>query len=343
MESLPPWRRAGGPPACTGLLRATPDDFRVTEQLELDFDGAGEHDWLWLEKRETNTAWLARQLARFAGVPAQDVGYSGLKDRHAVTRQWFSVRRVTGAGYDWDAFSAPAVRILDRARHSRKLRRGAHAANHFEICLREVRGDPDAALRRIGRDGVPNYFGEQRFGRDGGNLELAQLLFAGRRLKREKRSIALSAARALIFNDVLDARIADGTWNCLVPGDTAVLAGTRSHFAVDEPDTTLVARCAAFDLHPSGPLHGREAKPANCPEVERLVIARHAALASGLERHCDAARRPLRAQAAELDWKLRGDALHLSFALPAGSFATSVLREVADYRDASLTEPSTPA
>ncbi len=335
-EPLPQWRRAGAEPLCAARIRVQPEDFCVDEILQIEFDGQGEHDWLWIEKRATNTEWLARQLSRFAGVVAKDVGYAGLKDRNAVTRQWFSVRRTSGAGYDWSALQLPDVRILDIVRHSRKLRRGAHRGNRFELVLRDLAGDPLPGLQRIKSQGLPNYFGEQRFGHAGGNIEMARSLFGGRRLRRDKRSIALSAARSLLFNDILAARIEEGTWNTLLPGDYANLAGTQSHFRVTELDSVLAQRCVDFDLHPCGPLWGRGAGDAASPEVERRIAAQHSGLCAGLEKMTDVARRALRIGVADLSWTQNADTLHLQFDLSSGSFATAVLREVFDYQDAAL-------
>ncbi|MGB5353285.1 MAG: tRNA pseudouridine(13) synthase TruD [Woeseia sp.] len=333
---LPDWQRAGDEPRPRALIRVEPEDFRVTEILNIDFDGQGEHDWLWIEKRLTNTEWLARQLSRFAGVVAKDVGFAGQKDRHAVTRQWFSVRRTSGAGYDWSTLDLPGVTILEIARHSRKLRRGAHRGNRFDLVLRDVAGDAEAGLQRIRNEGLPNYFGEQRFGHRGGNIEMARSLFGGRRLRRDKRSLAVSAARSLLFNDILAARVSDKTWNTLLPGDHAVLDGTHSHFEVLELDETLAQRCRDFDLHPSAPLWGKGAATVTAPAAERRVAALHADLAAGLEKLAVVARRALRVRAASLQWERQSDVLRLGFELPSGAFATAVLREVFDYEDSAV-------
>lgn len=332
-STLPDWRRAGGLPAASAVLRVEAADFDVTELLDVEFSGDGEHDWLLLEKRNANTAWVARQLARYAGVAARDVGYAGLKDRHAVTRQWFSILRKREAVHDWAALELQDVRLLESRRHSRKLRRGAHRGNRFRLRLRELHGDPGPALERIAAEGVPNYFGEQRFGRDGGNFRLAERLFEGRRLKREQRGIALSAARSLLFNDLLDQRVRSLSWNQLEDGDIAILDGSNSHFLVDQVDPELAARCAGMDLHPSGPLWGRAGGKYALPQREMAIAENHPGLAAGLERHMDAARRSLRLAVANLSWEISADELQLSFDLPAGTFATAVLRECLQYRD----------
>jgi len=185
-----------------------------------------------------------------------------MKDRHAVTRQWFSVRRPAGTPADWSALEVEGAQVLEVSRNNRKLRRGAHSGNQFRIVVRgSANSDPETSgelvqqrTRTIVEQGVPNYFGEQRFGREGGNLQLAEALFAGKRLKRDKRSFALSSARAWLFNQVLQQRVEAGTWSELQAGDVAALDGSGSIFAVEELDETLEKRCRELDLHPTGPL-----------------------------------------------------------------------------------------
>jgi len=323
---LPDWARAHGEPLFAAAIRTHPEDFVVHEVLGFDFSGDGEHDYLWIEKTGANTEWVARQLARHAQVPARDVGYAGLKDRHAVTRQWFSVPRWNAP--DWEQLEAEGVTVLGQQRHSRKLRRGAHRQNRFQIVLR---GEISAAvgieerLRQIAAAGVPNYFGEQRFGRGGANIELADAWASGKRLPRHKRSLAISTARSFLFNQQLDVRVRERTWNQVLPGDTVNLDGTGSVFEVSEVDDEIRRRCAEHDLHPAGELWGEGA----------------AAVVSGYEHWTGALRdarvkmahRSLRLRVIDLEWSLRGNALELGFALGRGAYATSVLHEIADARD----------
>lgn len=294
---------------CRAQIRAEPSDFQVTELLDIDFTGDGEHDWLWVEKAGANTAWVCDRLARHARVSARDVGYSGLKDRHAITRQWFSVRRPTGKGTDWSVCAINGVTVLGQHRHNRKLKRGAHRGNAFRIALRGAAIDTqrdalDGRLAIIAEQGAPNYFGEQRFGRDGGNIALGEAVLAGRRMSRNKRSIGLSAVRSLQFNDELSARVEAGTWNRLLPGDVANLEGSGSIFAVEEVTEDLQHRCAVLDIHPCGTM----------PALE----------AAGVK----AASRPLRMRVAGLKWQFTDGVLWVEFTLGKGCFATSVLREV---------------
>ncbi len=336
-RAIPDWARVHGDALFSATLRASPEDFLVTEELGFEPSGDGEHDFLFVEKTGTNTAWLARQLSRFANVAVRDVGYAGLKDRNAVTSQWFSVRRPSAEGTDWDRCEIDGVRILERARNAKKLRRGAHAANRFRIALRgdgvdkhsSVLEERLAAIRSIG---IPNYFGEQRFGHAGRNIDLARAVFAGKRVKREQRSIAISAARSLLFNAILDRRVREGSWDTMRAGDLANLDGTASIFSVEHVTRDIVARCAAFDIHPSGGLWGKDAPLAgyDIAALEADVAREYSDLADGLvAAGVDAGSRSLRVLPSSLEASSRADVIWLSFALPRGSYATAVLREIA--------------
>ena len=341
MSALPQWATAFDPLGLSAEIRGEPADFQVTENLSYALDGAGEHEYLWVEKTGANTSWVAEQLAKFCGIKPRDVGYAGMKDRHAVTRQWFSVCQRNEV--HWDEFVAAGVTILAHKRHGRKLRRGAHTGNTFRIALRlddlqSNRTRLDERLALISRQGVPNYFGEQRFGRDGGNLALCRSLFAGRRLSHTKQGIALSAARSLIFNAILDARVRNGTWNTIVSGELANLDGSGSLFAVDVVSDELVARCAALDIHPTGSLWG-EGSPRSASQVaalETAVAAEHADTAAALvKRRMQAASRALRLRVSALQWSFAEDVLWLEFELARGGFATAVLREIVVARMAA--------
>jgi tRNA pseudouridine13 synthase len=336
MQAIPDWTRTHGTPEIQGHIRQSASDFEVTEVLDYELSGAGEHDYLWLEKQGANTAWIAGKLAGHAGIRESDVGFAGLKDRNALTRQWFSVRRPSSAGTNWDSFDLPGVRILGQARHGRKLRRGAHSGNKFRIAIRGV--DAPAAtvnerLDLIRLAGVPNYFGEQRFGRDGNNLGLATDLFAGRRLRRNKRSIALSAARSYLFNHILQNRVREGSWNRLIPGECACLDGSNSIFVVDEVDQELQKRCVEMDIHPGGALWGRgeSACSGDILSLEQSAVAPFEEFRKGLEAQMDQSRRALRLAVRDLQWELDAQTLWLDFRLTRGGFATAVLREIANF------------
>jgi tRNA pseudouridine13 synthase len=333
MSDLP---YASGTPPLTARLRVSPEDFQVEEILGYDADGAGEHVLLWVEKRGANTDWVARELARFAGVAPVAVGYAGMKDRHAVTRQTFSVQLAGKPDPDWSAFPHAEVKVLAATRHSRKLKRGALRGNRFVLVLREVQGDRAAAeqvLQQIAARGVPNYYGEQRFGREGGNVAQARAMFAGRRVERDKRSFLLSAARSQIFNEVLAARVERHVWDKPLAGEIWSLAGSRSWFGPEPFTDVLAERLARGDIHPSGPLWGQGEPPTQdeAGALEREIGAAYQDLVDGLTAaRMDQERRPLRLLPQNLKWRwLDGDALELVFELPAGTYATVVVRELA--------------
>jgi len=328
---------AYGVPLVSGVLRTHPEDFFVDEVLGFEPDGEGEHVLLQIEKRNTNTQWLADQLARFAGIPKRDVSYAGMKDRHAVTRQWFSLGLAGATEPDWDNLQIDNVRVLQHARHRRKLRRGTLQGNRFHLVLRNLQGDTaslESRLQHIVQQGVPNYFGEQRFGHQGANLQQAMAMFQGKRIKdRHKRSLYLSAARSYLFNTLLSQRVARGDWNRAIPGDVMLLAGSNSYFVPELNDATIQQRLASFDIHPSGCLWGKGDTPAQAEaaELERSLAQAHPELCRGLEQAgLKQERRALRLPVVDLQWELDAakQLLELRFFLPAGAYATTVLREL---------------
>lgn len=332
---------ASGEPPARGRLRVVPEDFRVEEILGFEPDGAGGHALLVVEKRGANTGWVASQLARSLRVAVRDVGWSGQKDRNAVTRQAFTLPWPVTAPLDaCRDLSGEGYRVLSASRHGRKLRPGSHRANRFELLVRDLAGDKAALaerLQRIGEQGVPDYFGPQRFGRAGNNLVRAREWATSGSAPRDRgqRAFALSAARSAVFNAVLAARVEQGTWNRLLPGEAVMLDGKRSYFRSAAVDSELAARCTAMDVHPSGPLWGRGESPAagEALALEAPVVASEPALcalleAQGLEHERHSLRMPVR----NFSWSIDGDVLALAFELPRGAFATAVLHEI--VRDA---------
>lgn len=329
----------GGPPI-SGRLRAQAADFVVEENLGYTPSGDGEHVFLTVRKTGRNTHEVARLLARLAGVGQVAVGYAGLKDRQAVTTQSFTVQLPGREAPDWTQLVDESLQILDVQRHSRKIRRGSLRGNRFAIRVRDVRGDRDAAeqhLSTLRARGVPNYFGPQRFGHNGCNLQQAHDLFAGRgrKPKRELRGILLSAARAHLFNLVLADRVADGSWDVAVDGDVLLLAGAGRQFLHDPADATIGERLQSLDIHPSAPLCGRASRclspGAGLAAREQAILAPWADWCEALARlGLDNDRRASRLAVDDLDWEWAGDSLVVRFGLVAGAYATSVLREVVD-------------
>lgn len=294
--------RLHGEPCLSGRLRESPQDFLVAEQLGFEPCGHGEHVYLYVRKTGANTAWAAGQIARLAGVRRSAVGYAGRKDRHAITEQWFSCHLPGRLEPAWRELTPAGIDVLRSRRHTKKLRVGVHAANRFRLVVRNLAADGaiETALedfsRRIdaiGRDGFPNYFGEQRFGHQGNNLARADELFKGRRFARDKRNLYISAARSYLFNRELSRCVADGSWR---EGD-GWLRGLARVAMPPLDDATLTHWCSGLE-------------------------------ALGVK----AMRRPMRVMPARLDVETREDSIALSFDLPAGSYATSLVRELISYR-----------
>jgi tRNA pseudouridine13 synthase len=347
------WRRAalappfawGEGPLAAGALRASPEDFRVDEILGFDAAGDGPHALLHVRKRGANTEWVARELARAAGCKPFDVGFAGLKDRNALTTQYFTVPRGKRAAEEFLGLAGDGYEVIAAAPHQRKLPRGALAGNRFEIAVRGFSCDAAALAARlsdIAGGGVPNYFGEQRFGRDAGNLAAVLAAAervgpgAGRARGRGDAGFMLSAARSLIFNAILAERVTRRTWNVLQPGDVANLDGRGSVFAVESVDDTLAARCAALEIHPTAPLVGSDASLSSgaVRELEDGIAARFPeALAVIAHERMNGERRALRIRVRAMDHDYSGEVLRLRFELPAGSFATTVLREIIGAAD----------
>ncbi|MGR9114310.1 MAG: tRNA pseudouridine(13) synthase TruD [Gammaproteobacteria bacterium] len=332
---IPTWPYVYGGPSGRGVIRTLPEDFKVKERMSFEPSGFGEHAFLLVEKTGENTEYVARQLARFAGVRQRDIGYAGLKDRHAVTTQWFSVWLPGKQDPEWSELESDAVKVLQSVRHERKLKRGVLIGNNFQILIRDWQGDKERLVEqliKIKTGGIPNYFGDQRFGLNGQNVDKALALFGGIRVKREQRSMYLSAARSFLFNQILARRVTDHTWNKALTGDALALAGSNSFFKWTEKDETIDSRIDACELHPTGVLWGA-GQPDSGAEVlafEHAVIKRFPVLAKGLiDQKVDMGRRSLRVNVEDLRWQFITDnQLQLNFNLPAGSFATALIREI---------------
>jgi tRNA pseudouridine13 synthase len=328
---------AAGVPTVQGTIKSTPGDFLVEEVLGFTPDGNGEHLFLFIEKRELNTTDVQQILSRHFRKPLLQVSFSGMKDKQAVTRQWFSVQVGQNALAEIPDLASDRIRILEVAKNSRKLRRGSHRTNKFKICIRNLKGDQaglEGKLRLLQQQGVPNYFGPQRFGYDCNTLLQVVAWFSGKvpGKRGNTRGLWLSAARAFLFNQVLSERVASNTWNQAIEGDLMALAGTASVFAADRASADeLQQRLEKFDIHPTGPLWGKGelASAGKVASLEQALAAHFQVLSAGLVREgLEQDRRPLRLQVHDLLYAHERDELALEFSLGKGSYATSVIREL---------------
>lgn len=335
---------------CRASIRQRPAHFRVDEQLPFEPAGEGGHTFLLIEKTGSNTDWLAGQLARFAGVEPVAVGYAGLKDRHAVTTQWFSIKLEGHDEPDWNLFDADNCRILKRFKHTKKLKRGVLAGNQFSLLLTDIDGDRarwEENLERIKTSGVPNYFAQQRFGHNLNNLQRAQQWFeqALKPKKSQQRKMILSAGRSWLFNLVLSERIEQNNWQQWLAGDMMQLDGSGSVFLPDSNDDGVEKRLNDFDIHPTGPMwgRGRPLSQQRALALEEQVLADWQDWQQGLEQAgLKQERRSLRLMPQQLSWQWQGEDLLLSFFLSPGSYATAVLRELADITDVSQRNSAKP-
>lgn len=349
------------PTIISATFKQSPADFIVTERMDIDFDGAGEHLWLNIKKINMNTVFVARLLSKWAEIPVRDVGYSGLKDRHAETYQWYSLRlpKKTAPSVDFNDFIADKlqqdekIEILQSHWHGRKLNRGTHKSNYFTITLRDVQGkvdDIEAQLSNIAAHGVPNYFGEQRFGHDGGNLTRSQDFFdkiinsakpyKPHKKDLERHGMLISATRSHLFNEILALRVANHTWDKGLTGDVFNLNGTGSVFTA-QLDDEIRARLDAKDIHPTISLYGMGDNKAtdDALALENQVFndVKYNTLIQGLQKvGVKASRRATRLLISDMNWQWIDGNLELNFELPKGAFATVVLYALAK----NLNEPT---
>jgi tRNA pseudouridine13 synthase len=332
---------AYGSPLSSAAFKANCEDFCVKEELGYPLTEVGEHFYVKVQQKDANTHWTAKQLARFAGCPVSSVGYAGLKDRRAISIQWFSLYLPKVASLDFSQFSAPGLTVLSVCKHNKKLRRGAFASNHFEITLRESTlnwSDFTERLHKIKLHGVPNYFGPQRFGYQENNLKtLSQLVVNEDKPKirdRHLKSLLLSSARSYLFNLVLAKRVKEGTWNQALKYEPLMLSGSQSFFipAPEESSSDMIAhRLQVADIHTTGPLFG-EGKhlEGEVALLENAITEENPKLCEWLlQNELKAQRRQLRLVPQHLDaFKIEPDLIKISLTLPSGQYATTLLREL---------------
>lgn len=321
----------------TAKFRVTPEDFVVDEELSFTPDGEGENVLLRIEKRGLNTEQVAKTISRFANVKLMDVGYAGLKDKNAITRQWFSVRIPGKVELDWSQINDEQISVLEVTKNLKKLRRGVIKCNRFQIIVREFAGDYSAlskTVEKVKTGGVPNYFGDQRFGRGGANIEKAFDLFAGeyKPKGRVERGILLSAARSFVFNTILSKRVERDNWDELLCGDVAIFDDNDSFFDIQELDQQTLAKLESMDLHPAAALFGSgEYRTTDMPnQIETEVVEQNIELASGCKNNnMRMERRAMRLCVQDLELeKISETELKFTFGLKTGAYATAVLREM---------------
>ena len=323
-----------GKPKTNGVFKQSCEDFNVQEDLGFELTGEGEHVCLWVQKIGENTQYLARELAKFAAIPARNVSYAGLKDRQGDTKQWFSLHIPGKITPDFSLFESPGVTILKVIRHNKKIKTGALAGNYFSIVLREI-SDKNAleqALEKVKR-GVPNYFGGQRFGFDGYNINAALLMFQGRKIKdRFKRGMYLSAARSYLFNQVVSARIKDCLYKKPLLGDCVQFVGNHSFFPIMDLDSATTQRLTEREVCLTAPLWGAGelTSELDAKQYETDLLSCYSEIQVGLAKNgLKQQRRPLLLIPEKflVTW-LDESVVKIDFYLPSGCYATSVLREL---------------
>ena len=325
-----------GKPVCQARFKQHCEDFVVEEKLGFELTGEGEHVCLWIKKVGENTDYLARQLAKFAGIMAKNVSYAGLKDRQAETYQWFSLYIPGKVTPDFSQFEAEGVTILKVIRHNKKLRTGCLEGNYFNITLREISDKPalQLVLDKV-QDGVPNYFGNQRFGYNGHNVNAAVQLFNGRRVKdRFKRGMYLSAARSYLFNRVISERIKDNLESTAMLGDCVQFVANRSFFPLPDLSTQTLQRLTDREVCLTAPLWGKGELTSTdqAQQYELACLQEFADLQQGLAKEgLKQERRPLLLIPDAFSYKWSDDeTVSIAFYLPSGCYATSIIRELVE-------------
>jgi tRNA pseudouridine13 synthase len=328
----------GDLPGLGGRIKMEPEDFDVEEIPAYAPSGAGDFLYLWIEKRDMGAEFFVRQVARRLDIPAGEIGTAGLKDRRAVTRQMVSVPAVAEprlAQLDGDG-----IRVLSVGRHANKLRTGHLHGNRFRVLIRDARSDPaalDAILARVRLHGLPNWYGPQRFGRDGETLQIGLALLRGEKPVRPVRSaflrkLVLSAAQSGLFNHYLSRRLADGLLRTVLPGDVMAKVPFGGMFVAEQVEREQ-ARFDARETVTAGPIFGRKtfaaAQQAATREAETLAalgLAR--ASFGGFGKLLQGTRRHNLIYLDDLAAVWEPPGLRLTFTLPAGSYATVLLREI---------------
>jgi tRNA pseudouridine13 synthase len=321
-------------PGVGGRIKVELADFEVEEIPAYEPAGSGDHLFLWIEKTDLGAEYFIRQVARRLGIPNGEVGTAGLKDRRAVTRQWLSIPAVCEPALA--QLDGNGIRVLRVSRHTNKLKPGHLRGNRFNILVRDAAPtDVESILVRIRADGLPNFYGLQRFGKDGETSTLGMSLLKGERNHIHSpflRKLALSAAQSHLFNDYLARRMADGLLRTVLAGDVMAKWPAGGMFTAEDVPTEQ-ARFNGRETVTAGPMFGRKTFPTHHAAAEReAAVLADAGLSKasfdGFGKLVMGTRRHNVVYIDDLSAIWEANGLRLSFALPAGSYATVLLREV---------------
>jgi tRNA pseudouridine13 synthase len=320
-------------PGVGGRIKEQIDDFEVEEIPAYEPCSSGDHIFLWIEKRDLGAEFFVRELAKRLGIRAGDIGTAGLKDRRAVTRQWVSIPASGEAALS--NVDGDGIRVLSTSRHTNKLRPGHLRGNRFRILIRGSSGNPEPILARIRDFGLPNFYGPQRFGRDGETAALGMALLHREPVRARNpflKKLALSAAQSELFNEYLARRMTDGLMRTVLAGDVLAKWPAGGMFVSQDPAAEQ-PRLDAREVVPAGPMFGHKLFPADAEAAEReAAVLRDAELSvesfAGFGKLLAGTRRHNLVYVPDLEARTDADGVRLTFTLPAGSYATILLREV---------------
>ncbi|GBU09685.1 tRNA(Glu) pseudouridine(13) synthase [Gammaproteobacteria bacterium] len=352
-------------PKSNGILKTYPEDFCVKEHLGFDLNNSGdphhggEHVFVYIQKRNANTMFVAEALSKHLKIHPKLISHAGLKDRNALTEQWFGIHLPGKETPDLLSLEHPEFKVLKQVRHNKKLKTGALAGNFFKLIVRDINDkiDVESRLAQIKLTGVPNYFGEQRFGHEDGNLSkaIAWSKGLGRIPDRSRRSFFLSAARSFFFNSIVSARLENGSYATPLIGDQVQFTDGNSYFTVKAEDLTdVTTRFKLGLLRITAPLIGKAPWKSAQQEIlsldtdninnienlnefgldkidlfEKNIVSTYPELFKLLVKETATHRRAISLMPQDLSWNWLDDAtLEVSFYLPSGCYATTIMREV---------------
>jgi tRNA pseudouridine13 synthase len=330
------WPKLHGAPLGTGIIKQQPEDFNVVEVPAYPPVGNGGHLFLEIEKKNLTTDQAIKTICQHCRLPPSQVGCAGLKDKIALTRQWISIPAASGPLMN--SFQHPNIRLVQQVRHTNKLKTGHLKGNQFRIRVRSLsagsNSEVDARCQRILADGIPNYFGPQRFGIAGRNEKEGRSILVDDHSVRNRRMLRLllSAIQSALFNDLLAARMAHGLFCSVLVGDVLHKEESGGKFLCTEPEIDQ-ARMDRHEISPTGPMFGPKMKSpeGQAREMEQQVLANHGLSPENFSKYpklTRGTRRPLRLYLPDLKWEFHQGSLDLSFFLPAGAYATCVIREL---------------